>query len=75
MSQLKNKIDFKVFVSVKDANPNGDPLNGNRPRTSYTGVGEMSAECIKRKIGIGCRIWDKIFLFSQMIGVRMNLKV
>ncbi len=50
MSQLKNKIDFKVFVSVKDANPNGDPLNGNRPRTSYTGVGEMSAECIKRKI-------------------------
>ena len=50
MSQLKNKIDFKVFVTVKDANPNGDPLNGNRPRTSYTGVGEMSAECIKRKI-------------------------
>lgn len=49
MSQLKNKIDFKVFVSVKDANQ-GDPLNGNRPRTSYTGVGEMSAECIKRKI-------------------------
>ena len=50
MGVLKNKIDFKVFVSVKDANPNGDPLNGNRPRISYTGIGEMSAECIKRKI-------------------------
>lgn len=50
MSQLEHKIDFKVFATVKDANPNGDPLNGNRPRTSYTGVGEISAECIKRKI-------------------------
>jgi CRISPR-associated protein Csd2 len=50
MSVLENKIDFKVFVQVIDANPNGDPLNGNRPRTSYTGHGEMSAECIKRKI-------------------------
>lgn len=50
MGQLANKIDFKVFVTVKDANPNGDPLNGNRPRTSYAGIGEISAECIKRKI-------------------------
>lgn len=50
MGVLQNKIDFKVFVQVQDANPNGDPLNGNRPRTSYTGHGEMSAECIKRKI-------------------------
>ena len=30
MGVLKNKIDFKVFVTVKDANPNGDPLNGNQ---------------------------------------------
>lgn len=50
MGVLKNKIDFKVFVTVKDANPNGDPLNGNRPRISYAGIGEMSSECIKRKI-------------------------
>jgi CRISPR-associated protein Csd2 len=33
MSALNHKIDFAVIFSVKNANPNGDPLNGNRPRT------------------------------------------
>lgn len=50
MSVLKNKIDFAVIVSVKNANPNGDPLNGNRPREDYDGFGEISDVCIKRKI-------------------------
>ncbi len=50
MSELKNKIDFVVLVKVANANPNGDPLNGNRPRTTYTGHGEISDVCIKRKI-------------------------
>ncbi|OQC00362.1 MAG: hypothetical protein BWX78_01234 [Firmicutes bacterium ADurb.Bin099] len=50
MSTLKNKIDFVLLVSVTNANPNGDPLNGNRPRTDYNGFGEMSDVCIKRKI-------------------------
>lgn len=50
MSMLNNKIDFAVLVSVTMANPNGDPLDGNRPRTSYTGFGEISDVCIKRKI-------------------------
>lgn len=50
MTTLKNKIDFAVIVSVKNANPNGDPLNGNRPRTDYDGYGEISDVCIKRKI-------------------------
>lgn len=30
MSTLKNKIDFAVVFSGRYANPNGDPLNGNR---------------------------------------------
>lgn len=47
---LTNKIDFAVIFAVKNANPNGDPLNGNRPRTTYEGLGEMSDVCIKRKI-------------------------
>lgn len=47
---LKDKIDFVAVVEVNDANPNGDPLNGNRPRTSYDGIGEISDVCIKRKI-------------------------
>ena len=39
-----------VIISVKNANPNGDPLNGNRPRVNYDGYGELSDVCIKRKI-------------------------
>ncbi len=50
MSSLQNKIDFVVLIQVNNANPNGDPLNGNRPRTTYTGQGEISDVCIKRKI-------------------------
>jgi CRISPR-associated protein Csd2 len=47
---LKNKIDFAIIFSVKNANPNGDPLNGNRPRTDYEGHGEVTDVCLKRKI-------------------------
>jgi CRISPR-associated protein Csd2 len=47
---LKNKIDFAVVFTVKKANPNGDPLNGNRPRIDYEGFGEVSDVCLKRKL-------------------------
>lgn len=47
---LTKKIDFAVVFKVVNANPNGDPLNGNRPRTVYEGNGEVSDVCIKRKI-------------------------
>ena len=50
MNVLQNKIDFMVLISACGANVNGDPLNGNRPRTDYNGFGEMSDVCIKRKI-------------------------
>ncbi len=50
MSILTNKIDFAVIVSANKANPNGDPLNGNRPRENFDGLGEISDVCIKRKI-------------------------
>lgn len=50
MNTLQNKIDFAVIFRVKNANPNGDPLNGNRPRTDYSNFGEMSDVSIKRKI-------------------------
>jgi len=50
MSSLQHKIDFAVILTVDHANPNGDPLNGNRPRTDYDGFGEISDVCIKRKI-------------------------
>lgn len=44
------KIDFIVTLNVKDANPNGDPLAENMPRTDWQGYGEISDVCIKRKI-------------------------
>ena len=47
---LNSKIDFAVIFSVKNANPNGDPLNGNRPRLDYEGFGEITDVCLKRKI-------------------------
>jgi CRISPR-associated protein Csd2 len=47
---LSKKIDFAVIFKVKNANPNGDPLNGNRPRTTYAGIGEVSDVCLKRKM-------------------------
>lgn len=50
MTALNKKIDFAVVFSVKNANPNGDPLNGNRPRQNFDGYGEVSDVCIKRKL-------------------------
>lgn len=47
---LSKKIDFALIIRVKNANPNGDPLNGNRPRTDFQGFGEITDVCLKRKI-------------------------
>ena len=50
MSILQNKVDFVALISVTRANSNGDPLNGNRPRTDLNGFGDISDVCVKRKI-------------------------
>ena len=50
MATLQNKIDFALVFTAKNANPNGDPLGGNRPRTTSDGLGEVSDVCLKRKI-------------------------
>lgn len=50
MTILDHKIDFAIVFSVTKANPNGDPLNGNRPRQNYDGHGEISDVALKRKI-------------------------
>lgn len=65
-TDLEHKIDFAVLVSVNMANANGDPLNGNRPRTDYNGFGEMSDVCIKRKIRNRMQdMGEKIFVQSE----------
>lgn len=41
---------FMALVAVSEANPNGDPLNGNRPRQHADGKGYITDVCIKRKM-------------------------
>lgn len=66
MSILENKIDFVAFFTVSNANPNGDPLMGNMPRTDYDGYGEVSDVCIKRKIRNRMQdLNNEIFVQSQ----------
>ncbi len=66
MEALQNKIDFTVVISAKNANPNGDPLNGNRPRETYDGFGEISDVCLKRKIRNRLQdMGEKIFVQSD----------
>ena len=66
MAVLNNKIDFVAIVSVEMANANGDPLNGNRPRTDYNGLGEISDVCIKRKIRNRMQdLGNRIFVQSE----------
>lgn len=63
---LSHKIDFTVIVTATNANPNGDPLNGNRPRESMEGFGEISDVCIKRKIRNRLQdMGEKIFVQSD----------
>lgn len=63
---LENKIDFAIIFSVKNANPNGDPLNGNRPRQDYDGFGEVTDVCLKRKLRDRLQIEGKdIFVQSD----------
>ncbi|MDF1692930.1 MAG: type I-C CRISPR-associated protein Cas7/Csd2 [Zhongshania sp.] len=61
---LNSKIDFAVIFSVKNANPNGDPLNGNRPRVDYEGFGEITDVCLKRKIRDRLQT-EKLSIFVQ----------
>jgi CRISPR-associated protein Csd2 len=49
-TSLTQKVDFAVVMRVTNANPNGDPLNGNRPRAGYDGIGEITDVCLKRKL-------------------------
>ncbi len=66
MAVLQNKIDFALIFSVKNANPNGDPLNGNIPRQTLDGRGEISDVCLKRKIRNRLQdAGEKIFVQSE----------
>lgn len=68
MDSLSKKIDFALILSVNKANPNGDPLNSNRPRIDYDGIGEISDVCLKRKIR------DRLQEQKEMIFVQSDEK-
>ena len=66
METLQNKIDFALIITATNANPNGDPLNGNRPRQDIDGHGEISDVCIKRKLRNRLQdMGEKIFVQSD----------
>lgn len=66
MNTLQNKIDFAAIITATNANPNGDPLGGNRPRENFDGYGEISDVCIKRKIRNRLQdMGEKIFVQSD----------
>lgn len=66
MAALENKIDFAVVFASNNANPNGDPLNGNRPRTTSEGLGEVSDVALKGRFAIACKMLVKRFSCSPM---------
>ena len=66
MKNLQEKIDFAVVFAVSHANPNGDPLTGNRPRETYDGYGEISDVCLKRKIR------NRLMDFGQRVFVQSD---
>ena len=66
METLQKKIDFAVVFAVSHANPNGDPLTGNRPRETYDGYGEISDVCLKRKIR------NRLMDFDQRVFVQSD---
>lgn len=47
---LTNKIDFIVTFDINYANPNGDPIADNMPRTTFDGYGLVSDVALKRKL-------------------------
>lgn len=66
MEALQNKIDFALIITAANANPNGDPLNGNRPRQDIDGHGEISDVCIKRKLRNRLQdMGEKVFVQSD----------
>lgn len=50
MNGLKKRYNAILVIVARNANPNGDPLYDNRPRTDQYGYGIISQFCIKRKI-------------------------
>ena len=49
MSAFSKKINFVLIFSVNMANPNGDPLSENIPRTTIDGRGMVHERVYQKK--------------------------
>ena len=45
-----NRISFLGVIVANGCNPNGDPVANNMPRQDYEGYGEISGDCLRRKL-------------------------
>jgi CRISPR-associated protein Cas7 len=72
MIALKNKIDFAVIFRVSKANPNGDPLNGNRPRIDFAGARRATGFSTDSRRSTQRRAPGRRFLFNQTNVVSMT---
>lgn len=50
MRKMTSPVNFFAVLMFNNANPNGDSIDGNRPRMNADGYGQITATCIKRKI-------------------------
>lgn len=46
------KYNFIAVIECRNCNPNGDPLNDNKPRTDADGHAEMTPVCIDHKLRV-----------------------
>lgn len=49
-NRLMNRINFVFFVPISLINPNGDPMNGGKPRTDLNGYGFWNNCSLKYKL-------------------------
>lgn len=73
MSTLANKVDFEVIISATDANPNGDPLSGNRPRINSKGLVRFQMSASSVRYATDFRIWAKEYSYRVMTSVMTDV--
>lgn len=60
------KSHFFMTIECRNCNPNGDPLNGNRPRMDSMGHALMTPVCLNHKIRVAAeQLGQKIYITTS----------
>lgn len=60
------KQQFVMTIECNNCNPNGDPLNDNRPRLSNRGHAQMTPVCLNHKIRVAAEaLGQKIYITTN----------